>query len=334
MSQGYMTQAQVNTGYGTYGPQTTAAVRALQSKLGADNSTGPGYFGPRTMAALTQLNPLPSQSQTQTNTQTLPQNQSPLLSFADSLDAAVNLAKQERNKLQLDIMAPYRGTVMASDFNSILSNMNRATDTFASDRIENAEKSTATTFKTEQIGDTLYQYEVDSRGKIIGSPQAILGGGGSGIPGFKFSNDDIGLLTSAGFTASDISNIQNDLSQLGADAVLSGLANPAQKAAINRVLTGKEPEKPVQQKVQEKLQEEKLTTEAKRFITPDTLREFYGQKALEKAADPRWWDFRPPTPQQIEAYLSTLMQTVNKYRAAGLSDQEIMKKFMEGSKKN
>lgn len=49
---GYMTQAQVNTGYGIYGPQTTAAVQALQQKLGVDNSTGPGYFGPRTIAAL------------------------------------------------------------------------------------------------------------------------------------------------------------------------------------------------------------------------------------------------------------------------------------------
>lgn len=49
---GYMTQAQVDTGYGTYGPQTTDAVKALQEKLGVDNSTGVGYFGPRTITAL------------------------------------------------------------------------------------------------------------------------------------------------------------------------------------------------------------------------------------------------------------------------------------------
>lgn len=52
VSQGLMTQTQVNTGYGTYGPQTTAAVLALQKKLGIDYSSGPGYFGPRTLAAL------------------------------------------------------------------------------------------------------------------------------------------------------------------------------------------------------------------------------------------------------------------------------------------
>jgi len=52
VSKGLMTQAQVDTGYGTYGPQTTAAVAALQKSLGVDNSTGVGYFGPRTIAAV------------------------------------------------------------------------------------------------------------------------------------------------------------------------------------------------------------------------------------------------------------------------------------------
>lgn len=53
VSQGFMTQEQVNTGYGTYGPQTTAAVKALQEKLGVDNSSGVGYFGPKTIQAVT-----------------------------------------------------------------------------------------------------------------------------------------------------------------------------------------------------------------------------------------------------------------------------------------
>ena len=52
VSMGYMTQAQVNTGYGTYGPQTTAAVQKLQEDLGVDNSTGPGYWGPKTLTAV------------------------------------------------------------------------------------------------------------------------------------------------------------------------------------------------------------------------------------------------------------------------------------------
>jgi len=57
VNQGYMTQAQMNTGPGIYGPQTTAAVKALQEKLGVDNTTGPGYWGPRTIAAVQQKVP-------------------------------------------------------------------------------------------------------------------------------------------------------------------------------------------------------------------------------------------------------------------------------------
>lgn len=53
VSQHYMTQDQVNTGYGTYGPQTTAAVQKYQQDHGVDNSSGPGYWGPLTRAAAT-----------------------------------------------------------------------------------------------------------------------------------------------------------------------------------------------------------------------------------------------------------------------------------------
>lgn len=52
VSQGYMTQAQVNTGYGTYGPQTTAAVAKWQSDHGVNTQGNPGYYGPITMAAI------------------------------------------------------------------------------------------------------------------------------------------------------------------------------------------------------------------------------------------------------------------------------------------
>lgn len=51
---GFMTAADVATGPGTYGPKTTAAVKALQERLGVDNSSGPGFFGPRTIQALSQ----------------------------------------------------------------------------------------------------------------------------------------------------------------------------------------------------------------------------------------------------------------------------------------
>lgn len=51
VSQGLMTREEVNTGYGTYGPKTTAAVQKLQTQLGVDNTSGVGYYGPKTIAA-------------------------------------------------------------------------------------------------------------------------------------------------------------------------------------------------------------------------------------------------------------------------------------------
>lgn len=49
---GYMSQSDVNTGYGTYGPKTTAAVAKVQSQYGVDNTGAVGYWGPKTKTAL------------------------------------------------------------------------------------------------------------------------------------------------------------------------------------------------------------------------------------------------------------------------------------------
>lgn len=53
VDQGYLTPEQMGTGPGNYGPQTTAAVAALQKTLGVDNAGGVGSYGPKTQAALT-----------------------------------------------------------------------------------------------------------------------------------------------------------------------------------------------------------------------------------------------------------------------------------------
>ena len=52
VQEGYMTQAQLNTGPGTYGPQTTAAVAAWQKDAGVNTGNYSGYFGPASKAAL------------------------------------------------------------------------------------------------------------------------------------------------------------------------------------------------------------------------------------------------------------------------------------------
>lgn len=52
VNKNYMTQDQVNTGYGIYGPHTKAGVTAMQNALGVDNTGGAGYYGPKTLKAI------------------------------------------------------------------------------------------------------------------------------------------------------------------------------------------------------------------------------------------------------------------------------------------
>lgn len=49
-SQGLLSDADIATGPGIYGPRTTAAVQQWQQQNGVDNSSGPGYWGPRSIA--------------------------------------------------------------------------------------------------------------------------------------------------------------------------------------------------------------------------------------------------------------------------------------------
>lgn len=72
----------------------------------------------------------------------LPENDeaSPILSFAKSINQVTDLARRKRNQSSVEIMAPFRGTVQASDFNSILGNLNAASDKRASDLTDQALK--------------------------------------------------------------------------------------------------------------------------------------------------------------------------------------------------
>ena len=49
LSQRLLTQEQIATGPGIYGPQTTAAVRQWQENNGVDNTSGPGFWGPQSI---------------------------------------------------------------------------------------------------------------------------------------------------------------------------------------------------------------------------------------------------------------------------------------------
>lgn len=52
VANGYMTQAEVDTGYGTYGPKTKAAVAKMQSSIGVNAGADAGFYGPKTISAI------------------------------------------------------------------------------------------------------------------------------------------------------------------------------------------------------------------------------------------------------------------------------------------
>lgn len=136
-----------------------------------------GYTGQTTPALSgTQDNPqLPQNSGT--SEPNLPQTSgsgNALLDFSNTLNQAVDLARQKRNSLALKFMQPLQGTVSAGDFNSILGNLNSASDKTASTLIDTASKANTPTYKTETIGGDLYQVQTDANGQIIGKPTLIL----------------------------------------------------------------------------------------------------------------------------------------------------------------
>ena len=82
---------------------------------------------------------LPSTEEITQDRMTLPQQDrepNPLLDFKDTLSQVTDLARNKRNQTSLEFMSPFRGTVAASDFSSILANLNRASEGFTTEAIE------------------------------------------------------------------------------------------------------------------------------------------------------------------------------------------------------
>src|SRR3990167_7406871 len=122
------------------------------------------------------LSSLPSltPSLTPSPEKTLPESSpSNLLSFKDVLSKATDLAREKRNALSLSFMSSVApsGTMAASDFNSILGNMNTASEKFTTDLLE--EKTKGNTFKQIFVGDNLMEYELDPSVKVVGNGTKI-----------------------------------------------------------------------------------------------------------------------------------------------------------------
>src|SRR3990167_2693680 len=94
---------------------------------------------------------------------TLPESSpSNLLSFKDVLSKATDLAREKRNALSLSFMssAAPSGTMAASDFNSILGNMNTASEKFTTDLTSGVLKGTQSKFELRNVGNDLMEFEL------------------------------------------------------------------------------------------------------------------------------------------------------------------------------
>ena len=186
---------------------------------------------------------------------------SALLSFADSLDAAVNLARKSRNASSLEMMKPFQGTVAASDFNSILGGLNAASDktsenlikrvTEASEGIDSSDVYTT----VNDNGDVSAFHKVTGEPlwsqKGVGNRQTGGGGGddGSGVgvtytPGASPVVDSwVSLVQEGEYTLEDVpAKLKN--------AVAIALTSPATKAsALRNLIVGAQNDKSTYEQV-------------------------------------------------------------------------------------
>lgn len=103
-----------------------------------------------------------------------------LVDFKNTMNYATNLARKKRAALSLQFMQPFSGTVAASDFGSILGNLNNASDQFGEDLLKETTKLVTPKFELRSVGSDLYEFELDSSGKVVGAPKLMQKGTGAG----------------------------------------------------------------------------------------------------------------------------------------------------------
>ncbi len=113
---------------------------------------------------------------------------SPILSFASALDAAVNLARKSRNASSLEMMKGHQGTVAASDFNSILGNLNAASDKTAQNLIKNVTPGSSASDIVTTTNDSGDVTAIDkTSGKVLWTAKGV--GNKQSAPGDKGITD-------------------------------------------------------------------------------------------------------------------------------------------------
>lgn len=131
---------------------------------------------------------------------------------------------------------------------------------------------------------------------------------------FKFTPSQKSQLLSGNFTASDINNMQTDLAAHGIDAVIQGLPEDQQKL-VKRVLSASSDVNSVTEK------------EAP-FLDKEYLSKLFTEDELKKAADEAGYrGIFSGWASEKDSYLQHLMDTVDQYRKAGMTDAEILKQM-------
>lgn len=122
-----------------------------------------------------------------------------------------------------------------------------------------------------------------------------LASGGGGDNTIKLTSTNKMALLSAGFSSSEISQIQNDVSQFGLDAVLEGIDEEEQKKAIQDVYG-----------VKQKVTREQIKATVTQKVAQDGLKENYTRDELiEFAKDAGFASFWLKRDTEIENYLNS-----------------------------
>lgn len=216
----------------------TETIAQYQSRIATYNaSKNPGAAA----LAPTPSTPLPGLN--------APAAKSSLTGFADATAQAVQLAKENRNALLFPMLAqPYQGTLKASDFGSIISNLNRASDTSIQDTL----KAHSTTYDTiSDANGAIYQVQKDAQGQIIGQPKLVFSGkpnpsggnSGSGLPGpIKLTagqQDDIAAMDTLSLQAKQVLDIGQNDNLPGVGALGAGTIDSFVSAKLGIPLSGK-----------------------------------------------------------------------------------------------
>ena len=198
-----------------------------------------------------------------------------LVSYKDALEQVVQLARQARNEGVQGFMnqAGFQGTMKASDFNTLFDQANRIGTKVENSALDKLSKDQPK-FEQRQLGSDLYQYQVDSSGKIIGEPTKVLSGKDGPSDPSKLSAVERQQLLGSGLSSEDIDAIEKDVQDGNIDNVLAGLEDKDQRDAVLKAY-GQEP----------KITREFVDADMTPKMAYDQLKEKFTTKELKVMAD-------------------------------------------------